>query len=85
MMDVHAGLEGLVGARLGAVAGAPAIGYAAAAAPMQQEEAAPAAGVAALFGIAPGSDPAMGQEAAGVTPVVQHGLVALKDKDQARW
>ena len=81
MMDVDAGLERLVGARLGAVAVAPASEDAAAAALMLQDKAAPAAGVAALFGIAPGSDPAMGQEAAAVTPVVQNGLVAIEDKE----
>jgi len=81
MMDVDAGLERLVGARLGAVAVAPASEDAAAAALMLQDKAAPAAGVAALFGIAPESDPAMGQEAAAVTPVVQNGLVAIEDKE----
>ena len=64
MMDVHAGLEGLAGARCGDAAAA---------------EVAPAPGVTALFGLAPGNDPVMEQEDAAVPPVMQPGLVALED------
>ena len=61
MMDVHAGV--------GAEVGAPVLVDAAAAAPMQPEEAAPAPGVAALFGVAPPKAPApAGPEAVAVTP-----------------
>jgi len=67
MMDVHAGV--------GAVAGAPVVADAAAGAPMQPNAAALAPGVTALFGVAPR------QEAAVVTPVLQHGLVAIRDQE----
>ena len=66
-MDVHAGVA--------SVAGAPLVEDTAAGAPMQPDAAALAPGVTALVGVAPR------QEAAVVTPVMQHGVVAIRDQE----
>ena len=67
IMDVHAGVASVVGA--------PVVADAAAGAPMQPNAAALAPGVTALVGVAPR------QEAAVVTPVMQHGVVAIRDQE----
>ena len=79
MMDVNAGV--------GAVAGAPAVGDAAAGDPMQPKAAAPAPGVAALFGVAARKAPApvvapvpVGPEAAAVTPVLL-GIATINEQE----
>ena len=66
MMDVHPGLGAVAGAST--VVGTPVLEDAAAAAPTQPADAAPAPGVAALFGLAPENAPAMEQKNGGCGP-----------------